>query len=126
MGRPSETILVVEDDGQVRRMVVETLRELGYTVTHARGAEGLRALERLEAVNLLLTDVVMPDMNGRELADRAKARLPDLKVLYMTGYARNAVIHDEKLDAGVNFLAKPFATGQLATKVRTVIDQAST
>ena len=123
-GHPSELILVVEDEEKVRRMVVENLRELGYTVVHANGgAEGLRVLESVESVKLLLTDVVMPGMNGRELADRVLERAPAVKVLYMTGYTRNAVIHDGKLDAGVNLLTKPFATGQLALKVRAVIDQ---
>ena len=124
IGHPSELILVVEDEEKVRGMVVDTLRDLGYTVAHANGgAEALRALERLEGIALLVTDVVMPGMNGRELADHARARRPNLKVLYMTGYTRNSVIHDGKLDAGVNFISKPFATGHLAIKVRTVIDQ---
>ena len=121
--RPSETIVVVEDEDQVRRMVVDSLRDLGYLVAHAsRGAQGLDVLDKVEGVSLLVTDIVMPDMNGRELADIVQKTRPDLKVLYMTGYTRNAVIHDGKLDANVNFLAKPFTIAQLATKVRAVID----
>ena len=124
-GSPSESILVVEDEEKVRRMVVEALRDLGYTVAHAdRGEDGVEIAERIPDLKLLLTDVVMPGMNGRELADQVKTKRPGIKVLYMTGYTRNAVIHDGKLDANVNFLAKPFALAQLAAKVRSVLDDA--
>ena len=123
-GSAAEVLLVVEDEEKVRRMVVEALRDLGYTVVHATdGAEGLRVLEKIQGLTLLLTDVVMPDMNGRELADRVKKHRPDIKVLFTTGYTKNAVIHDGKLDANVSFLAKPFSISQLAVKVRKVIDQ---
>ena len=121
--RPSELIVVVEDEDKVRRMVVDALRDLGYVVAHAdRGAQGLEVLDKVGGVSLLITDIVMPDMNGRELAEIVRKAKPDFKVLYMTGYTKNAVIHDGKLDADVNFLAKPFTIAQLATKVRAVID----
>jgi signal transduction histidine kinase len=118
-----ETILVVEDDQQVRQTTVETLRELGYLVQHAPDAA--RALEMLSSamrVDLLFTDVVMPSMNGRQLAARAIEISPNLKVLYTTGYTRNAVIHNGVLDHDVAFIAKPFTFVELAAKVRQVLD----
>ena len=90
-----QTILVVEDDDDVATYTVEMLRELGYRVVHAPdGAAALR-VDRREAgrVDLLFTDVVMPNMSGRELADRARAPQPELKVLYTSGYTRNAIVH---------------------------------
>jgi CheY-like chemotaxis protein len=90
-GRPGESILVVEDDGDVRAYVVETLGALGYEVREASGAEdALRDLEEHKETSLLLTDVIMPRMNGRQLADAARERRPELKVVFMTGYSRNA------------------------------------
>ena len=123
-GKASEIILVVEDEEALRRTVVEALRDMGYTVAHASGGlEGLRAIEKIDDVMLLLTDVVMPEMNGRELAQRVKTLQPDVKVLFMTGYTRNAIVHDGKLDAGVQLLEKPFTISQLAVKVRKILDQ---
>jgi CheY-like chemotaxis protein len=120
-GEPDEIILVVEDEAKVRRMTVDSLRDLGYTVVHAgSGREALRALEIQESVALLFTDIVMPEMSGRELADRALKNRPDLKVLYTTGYTRNAVVHNGIVDPGTAFLQKPF-TLQLAAKVRQTI-----
>ena len=125
-GQVSEIILVVEDENRVRRMSVDALRDLGYTVRHASDGEAaLKLLETLSGVRLLFTDIVMPGMNGRQLADAAQAKDPALKVLYTTGYTRNAVVHDGTIDPGVAFLAKPFTIAQLATKVRQVIDQAA-
>ena len=74
-------------------------------------------------IDLLFTDVVMPDVNGRELADRARTMRPDLKVLYTTGYTKDAIVHDGTLDPGVDLLPKPFTVDQLARKVRQVIDR---
>ena len=123
-GSANELILVVEDEERVRHMAVGALRDLGYTVVHANGGkEALTMLERHEGVRLLFTDVVMPDMNGRELANIVQSRRGDIKILYTTGYTRNAVIHDGKLDTDVNFLPKPFTISQLAAKVRKVMDQ---
>jgi signal transduction histidine kinase/CheY-like chemotaxis protein len=121
-GHPREIVLVVEDEDRVRQFAVEALRELGYTTLHAEGAaSALRVLDAHPDVTLLLTDIVMPDVNGRRLADEALKRRPTLKVLYMTGFTRNAVVHNGVLDPGVNFLQKPFTLDQLAGKVRAVL-----
>jgi PAS domain S-box-containing protein len=127
-GRSDETILVVEDDDDVRVYTVESLRELGYRVLEAHdGPSALRLLERQEApIDLLLTDVVMPAMNGRELADQARLRQPALRVLFTTGYARNAALHAGRLDPGVDLLPKPFTFAALAAKVRAALDRGAT
>lgn len=123
-GSASEVILVVEDEDQVRQMSVQLLRELGYTVIHASDAkQALAMLEAQIAFDLLFTDVVMPGMNGKQLADRIKELRPGMKVLYTTGYTRNAVIHNGMLDRDVSFLPKPFTIQQLAAKVRQVLDR---
>ncbi len=120
---PTETILVVEDDERVRSGTVESLRELGYTVLHASGGEeALRKLEANPGVSLLFTDIVMPVMNGRRLADEVLKRAPGIKVVFTTGFTRNAVVHNGVLDHGVNFIAKPFTIDQLARKLRDVLD----
>jgi signal transduction histidine kinase/ActR/RegA family two-component response regulator len=117
-GRAEQVILVVEDEEQVRVMTVEALTDLGYTVVDAPdGAAALARAGELERLDLLLTDVVMPGMNGRELADQLCAARPGTPVLFTTGYARNAVVHNGMLDPGVAFLAKPFTVDQLARKV---------
>ena len=122
-GKASEIILVVEDEERVRNNSVETLRELGYTVIHASsGPEALAMIETGQDVTLLFTDVVMPGMTGRQLADRAVELLPCLKVVYTTGYTRNAVVHNGVLDPGTNFLPKPFGIDQLAAKIAEVLD----
>jgi PAS domain S-box-containing protein len=114
-------VLVVEDEAAVRHLTVESLRELGYAVLEADGAAGaLRVLDAHPDVKLMFTDIVMPDMNGRKLADEALKRRPDLRVVYTTGFTRNAVVHNGVLDAGVNFLAKPFTLQQLGDKLREV------
>ncbi len=116
-------ILVVEDEDRVREMSVASLREMGYTVIHAsNAAAALKMLEGHPETALLFTDIVMPEMNGRQLAIEALNRRPELKVLYTTGFTRNAIIHNGKLDAGVHFIAKPFTYGQLATKLREVLE----
>ncbi len=121
-GNPREIILVVEDEERVRHFAVEALRELGYTTLHADGAApALRVLDGHPDVTMLLTDIVMPDVNGRKLAEEALKRRPNLKVIYMTGFTRNAVVHNGVLDPGVNFLQKPFTLDQLASKVRGVL-----
>jgi PAS domain S-box-containing protein len=121
--QPGEVVLVVEDEERVRRFSVEALRELGYTVVEACG--GREALSLIEAgcrPSLLFTDVVMPEMTGRQLADKAQLLLPGLKVLYTTGYTRNAVVHNGVLDPGTHFLQKPFGLDALAAKVRETLD----
>jgi len=122
-GKGDEIILVVEDDERVRHLSVDALRELGYTVVQASdAAQALTVLTLQPRVDLLFTDVVMPDLDGRRLADRARAERPGLKVLYTTGYTRNAIVHNGMLDADVAFLAKPFTIEQIALKVRQVLD----
>lgn len=116
-------ILVVEDEDRVREMSVASLREMGYTVIHAsNAASALRKLDAHPETALLFTDIVMPEMNGRQLAIEALHRRPNLKILYTTGFTRNAIIHNGKLDAGVHFIAKPFTYVQLATKIREVLE----
>jgi signal transduction histidine kinase len=123
LGRREELILVVEDDAGVRNLSVEALRELGYSVIHtASPGEALREIDRRPEITLLFTDIVMPEMTGRELADKALALRPGLKVLYTTGYTRNAVVHNGIVDVGTAFLPKPFAIDHLAFKVRQTID----
>ena len=122
-GAVTEVLLVVEDEPAVRHMSVDALRELGYTVVQAENAaQALQQLEMQPSICLLFTDIVMPDMNGRRLADEAVSRRPDLKVLYTTGFTQNAVIHNGILDYGVAFLPKPFSLDSLARKVRQVLD----
>jgi signal transduction histidine kinase/CheY-like chemotaxis protein len=122
-GQPGECVLVVEDDADVRSFVVETLRGLGYDVLEAGNAEdALALLDRYTTIQLLLTDVVMPGKNGRKLAEEACARLPSLKVLYMTGYSRNAIVHQGRLDSGVDLIQKPVTGMELAAAVRGVLD----
>lgn len=123
LGSAEEIILVVEDEQRVRHFSVDALRELGYTTISAGDArEALEMLAEQPRIALLFTDVVMPEMNGRRLADEARAHRPDLKVLFTTGYTRNAVVHNGMLDPGVAFLPKPFTVSQLAIKVREVLD----
>jgi CheY-like chemotaxis protein len=122
-GRSGEGVLVVEDDIDVRDYVVETLAALGYDVLEAGEAQdALRLLDENPSVHLLLTDVVMPGMNGRKLAEEATLRRPDLKILYMTGYSRNAIMHQGRLDIGVDLLQKPITSEQLASAVRKMLD----
>jgi PAS domain S-box-containing protein len=126
--RRQETILVVEDDDDVRAYTVECLRELGYRVLEAHdGASGLRLIERQADPNdLLFTDVVMPNMTGRELADKARALQAGLKVLYTSGYTRDAIIHGGRLEPGVDMIAKPFTYHALGQQIRDVLDRGRT
>jgi PAS domain S-box-containing protein len=119
-----ETILVLEDDDDVRTYSVEILRELGYRVVEAHdGPSALRLLERQSRVDLLFTDVVLPGgMTGAQVAAQARVVRPRLKVLFTTGYARNAIIHHGRLDKGVQLITKPFGAADLAAKVRDVLD----
>jgi two-component system NtrC family sensor kinase len=122
-GRSGECVLVVEDDADVRAYVVETLGGLGYDVLQAPGGEvALRLIDEYKSIGLLLTDVVMPGMNGRKLVEEAKQRLPQLKVLFMTGYSRNAIVHQGRLDPGVDLIQKPLTSEHLAAAVRKVLD----
>jgi signal transduction histidine kinase len=119
-----EAVLVVEDYHDLRAYSSSVLRELGYRVVEAAdGREALRLLEAHPDIELLFTDVVMPGgMNGRQLSDEAQRRRPKLKVLFTTGYTRNAIVHEGRLDPGVALISKPFTYDELATKVRALLD----
>jgi PAS domain S-box-containing protein len=120
----TETILVVEDDHELQSYTVEILTELGYHVlAAATGAEALQILDRERRIDLLFTDIVMPGgMNGRELADEARRRQAGLKVLFTTGYTRNAIVHHGRLDPGVHLIGKPFSFEELGARVRACLD----
>ncbi|MEX1197639.1 MAG: PAS domain-containing protein [Pseudohongiellaceae bacterium] len=124
-GGGQETILVVEDDAQVRHTVRHQLEALGYTVLESEDAS--EALERFEqhreAIDALFTDVVLPgDMNGKQLADRIRAMCPELPILFTSGYTKNAIVHHGRLDAGVMLLSKPYRRNDLARRLREVLD----
>ena len=124
-GSHVETILAVEDDAEVRAFSVEALRDLGYHVLEAQdGPSALRVLQNPNvAVDLLFSDIVLPGgLNGAQLAREARALHPGLKVLFTTGYARDAIVHHGRLDPGVELLGKPFAYGELAARVREILD----
>jgi two-component system NtrC family sensor kinase len=120
----NETVLVVEDDPQVNKLAVETLEERGYRVLSA--PDGPAALEMLDSapeIDLLLTDVVLPNgMNGRQLSEEVLRRRPDIKVLFVTGYTRNAIIHHGRLDPDIDLLTKPFTADALTRKIRHILD----
>ena len=122
-----ETILVTEDDAGVRGFVVEALRELNYHVLEANDAPSALALmARTEhRIDLLLTDVVMPGMNGRDLANRARSLAPSIRVLFMTGYSQNAFVHQGRLDPDIELIEKPFRSDGLARRVRAMLDNAT-
>ena len=120
----NEMILVVEDDNRVRSTTVELLRELGYRVVEADSAPAaLRALDTHPDISLLFTDVVMPEMNGRKLADEVMKRHPEVRILFTTGYTRNAIVHNGVLDAGVHLIIKPFTLEALAAKISDVLKE---
>jgi signal transduction histidine kinase len=123
--KPGEVVLVVEDDSMVLRLAVQLLTGLGYQTLEARdGPEAIAMLERSGRIDLLFTDVVLPKgMNGTALARTAQSRRPQLKVLYMSGYTANAIIHHGVLDKGVHLLPKPFRKVELARKVRQLLDE---
>lgn len=124
-GRGDEIIMVVEDDPDVRAYLVETLEGLNYQVRTACNADAALHdfAEDSEPFDLLLTDIVMPGMNGRELADEMTTRLPGLKVLFMTGYSRNAIVHQGRLDPGLSLLQKPVTQAALGNKIREILDK---
>ena len=124
-GDSEETILVLEDDDDVRTYSVEILRDLGYRVIEAHdGPSALRLLERQTRVDLLFSDVVLPGgITGAQVAEQARDLRPSLKVLFTTGYARNAIIHHGRLDKGVRLITKPFSSADLAVKIRDALDE---
>jgi PAS domain S-box-containing protein len=120
----SETILLVEDEDVVRGLAAKILEQSGYKVLAAsRGAEAIRlCLQRTESIDLLLTDVVMPETSGKEVADRVTELLPGLRVLFMSGYTDESIVHQGVLDSNVEFIQKPFTPTALIKKVREVLD----
>jgi signal transduction histidine kinase/CheY-like chemotaxis protein len=120
--RGDETILVVEDDALVREYVLTQIHSLGYsTLAASNAAEALAIIESGERIDLLFTDVIMPGMNGRQLADETRKRRPEIKILYTSGYTENAIVHHGRLDAGVLLLAKPYRRSELAALVRAAL-----
>jgi PAS domain S-box-containing protein len=120
-----ETVLVVEDEPVVRALIVEVLHDLGYNALEAfDGPSGLKILESSQRIDLLVTDVGLPGINGRQLADYARSFRPDLRILFITGYAENAAIASGFLDPGMEMMTKPFAVEALATRIRKMIETA--
>jgi two-component system cell cycle sensor histidine kinase/response regulator CckA len=122
--RGNETVLIVEDEPSVLEMTCEIFQMLGYTVLEAGDPEeALKSFEKhQETIHLLLTDVVMPKIDGGALYARLSRQRPELKVLYVSGYTENAILHHGVLKPGVHFLNKPFTAESLARKVREVLD----
>ena len=122
--RGSETVLLCEDDEKVRVLVRTSLASLGYTVLEAATAEEALLFQNRYAgrIDLLLTDLVMPRMNGRDLADRLRTLLPELKVLFMSGYTEHSIVHDGALGQDFHFLQKPFTPESLGRRVRELLD----
>ena len=117
-----ETVLVVDDEASIRMLVTETLIDLGYTALEASdGPEAMRLLARNQHIDLLVTDVGLPGMNGRQLADAVRASRPELKVLFITGYAENAVLNHGHLDLGMHVMTKPFAMEALASRIKALV-----
>ncbi len=119
-----EKILLVEDDKTILEFAQSLLKELGYTVEAVSEPQQALALVQQpgKSFDLLLTDVIMPEMSGKDLADQIKKQLPQIKVLYMSGYTANAIAHHGVLDKGVNYIQKPFSIQQIATKLRQVLE----
>jgi CheY-like chemotaxis protein len=122
----AETILVVEDQPAVRKLTADILKRYGYDVLEvANGAEALLLSERFHSpIHVMVTDVIMPGMTGRELASRLATLRPDMKVLFISGYAGDIITHQGVLDSDVAFLSKPFAPDALAGKLRELLDAA--
>jgi CheY-like chemotaxis protein len=122
--RGQETVLLVEDEDMLRRMATTVLTRQGFRVLACASAEEARAVARETQgpIHLLLTDVVMPRMGGKELADRIARILPTIRVLYSSGYPDDAIVHHGALDPGTHFLGKPFSASELRKKVREVLD----
>ncbi|WP_018408337.1 CHASE3 domain-containing protein [Methylocystis rosea] len=123
LGRPEELVLIVEDDDTARRVTAQGVRELGYSVLEAEnGRAAIDIIRRRADIALMVTDVVMPDMDGARLAREAVFRRHSLRVLFITGYTRNAIVHNGVLDKDVKLLTKPFTLEQLAIKMRDILD----
>src|SRR4051794_9209640 len=122
--RSGETVLVVDDEPTVRMLVGDTLADLGYqAIEAADAASGLRVLQSDVKIDLLITDFGLPGgMNGKQMADAARVHRPDLKVLFITGYAENAAISNGHLEPGMHVLSKPFPMDKLAAHIRSIIE----
>jgi len=121
--KPNEVVLLVEDNEGVRRYAKEILEEINYWVIEASSAEeALRAVAKKPRIDLLFTDVVLPGASGRELANRIKQIYPHVPVLYTTGYTRNAIVHQGRLDPHIHLLTKPYTQQDLARKARELLD----
>jgi CheY-like chemotaxis protein len=119
-----ETILVVEDDATVRLIIGDALKDLGYTILLAPDARpAIALLQSDQAIDLLVSDVVLPHVNGRKLADLARGLRPNLKVLFVSGYAENATVRGDFLAEGMDMLTKPFSLDVLGAKVRSIIER---
>ena len=120
-----ETVLVIEDEEAVRQLAVRILKRQGYTVLDVPDGDSALVIceERKEPIHLILTDVIMPAMNGRQLVERCWQMRQDFKVLYMSGYTDNAIVQHGVLEEGMNYLQKPFTVDDLARKVREVLDE---
>ncbi|HLY87874.1 MAG TPA: ATP-binding protein, partial [Acetobacteraceae bacterium] len=122
--RDGEVVLVVEDNDDVRFYGTSILSELGYRVLEATNStEALSVIGQDRRIDLLFTDVILPGMSGKAMADQAKSLRPDLKVLFATGYSRDAIVHHGRIDPGVNLLLKPFTYEQVASRVREILDR---
>ena len=118
-----EVVLVVEDEPVVRGLIIETLTALGYqAIEAADGPRGVEMLQSKRRIDLLVTDIGLPGLNGRQVADAGRALRPGLKVLFMTGYAENAALASGFLEPGMTMITKPFAMEMLATRIRTIIE----
>jgi two-component system, cell cycle sensor histidine kinase and response regulator CckA len=125
--RGSEAILLVEDDDGLRDLAGIVLRKLGYTVHEAaNGVEAMSIAENHAEIALLLTDVVMPQMSGKELADRLSSARPAMKVLFTSAYTEDAILHHGILDPGIDFLHKPYTPALLSRKARAALDGSRT
>jgi len=120
-----QTILLVEDEKAIREMVQSVLERLGYHVLSAETpGKAIRLADtHCDTISLLLTDVVMPDMNGRELSERLQKLCPKLQTLFMSGYTANVIAHQGVLDKGIQFMQKPFSVKELSTKVSMILQQ---
>jgi CheY-like chemotaxis protein len=125
MPRGTETVLLVEDEPAVRELSARVLRELGYTVLEAEDGEvGLKLAQEFKGgvIDIIVTDIVMPRMGGKALADQIRTYRPDIKVLFASGYPDRALVSDEVINHTASFLQKPFTPSSLARKVREVLD----
>ena len=123
VAKAGETVLIVDDEPTVRMLVTDVLRDLGYTAVEAAdGAGGLKVLQSDARIDLLVTDVGLPGgLNGRQMADAARVTRPDLMVLFITGFAENALLSGGQLEAGMSVLTKPFAVDALAARIHELI-----